>query len=809
MLLSYRPITRLFAYKIMSGLASAVNIRVEMGTATDSQLLQSFAENRSQEAFAQLVARYANLVYSAARRQSCDCEMAQDVTQAVFIILANKAAGLSEKTILAGWLVCTARYAAQNAMKTRARRIRHEQRAAAMRSEQLNPPHEEADDLLPHLDNALSHLPHKDRDVVVLRFLQQMSVAEVSAAIGISEDAAQKRISRALEKLRHIFSTSSIAFSSSALAFVPVHTAPSSLTGSVLTNTFAAAQSASSVSIAHSAMRMMTWIKLQFAGAIAASVILTGGIGTLIVHKSLARSVSAPAPSAVLASNTSPAPSTPADVLRQINQAWMSNDPHLYAKQHLPGTPEEEAYASALGHMLAGRGKFVAAYNAKFPVDKNNPHPGGFSVRDAVPHERLDAAQVTQIDDHTVDIAIPDGMTYHIVLSQGAWHIALQQSMASMYPSDPVKAMKLLSGYLDSQAKVFSETADQISTGKLASAQDVTTVLNAELKKISAGLADMPPAKFILLPNNAFGDTHDSAPGFTCAEDPTVKHYDQPAMLLTATTAKPLADGHAFSQVGVPAWRGKRMLFSVWLKCEDVHSWAGPALVVIAKSGKWESVDFSGNQNLNQPSKFISATTDWTKLQTVADVPDDAKQIMLAVQLKGNGKVWIDDPRIEAVGKGILTTDDQNLHLWSDYSSKYALAMDPNEKRNGHPTIRVTPNRPPTSAHCWIGIDHRQPGNLPGHHLILSAWIKAEKPGSHAFLSMVAAIPGRGVGDQEFDERAGKPYFPLSTEWKKYQVAGDAPVVAQVITQGLFIWGNNKVWVDDFKIEDTEAYDTP
>src|SRR5271154_2787980 len=95
----------------------------------DLNLLREFARNNSEEAFGAIVARHVNLVYSVALRSVRDAHLAEEITQAVFIILARKADSIGDKTILPGWLCRTARYASANALTIQRRRQHHEQEA--------------------------------------------------------------------------------------------------------------------------------------------------------------------------------------------------------------------------------------------------------------------------------------------------------------------------------------------------------------------------------------------------------------------------------------------------------------------------------------------------------------------------------------------------------------------------------------------------------------------------------------------------------------------------------------------------------
>ncbi len=178
--------------------------------APDNRLLRRYAEEGDEEAFAELVHRYVDLVYSIARRLTQqDAALAQEVSQAVFTDLARKAHALTGHPTLSGWLHTSTRYAAHKALRGEQRRRRHEQEASIMQAnDSTTTAGADWEQLQPLLDEAIANLREKDRDVVVLRFFQNKSHREIGDVLGLGEEAARKRVDRALGKTAHPFCAS-------------------------------------------------------------------------------------------------------------------------------------------------------------------------------------------------------------------------------------------------------------------------------------------------------------------------------------------------------------------------------------------------------------------------------------------------------------------------------------------------------------------------------------------------------------------------------------------------------------------------
>ncbi|MGA2854322.1 MAG: sigma-70 family RNA polymerase sigma factor, partial [Verrucomicrobiota bacterium] len=255
----------------------------------DAELLEQFARSESEEAFAELVRRHIALVHSVALRHTDNAQHAQEITQAVFIILARKASLLGSKTVLGGWLYHTARLTAANFRRAEFRRVRREQEAFMQSTLEETPSNNVWQELSPLLEEAMAHLGATDRDAVVLRFFENKSLAEVGMALGLEERAAQKRVNRALEKLRKIFGKRGMAHSAELIAGAisahSVQAAPAALAKAVTAVAVAkgAAAGGSTLTLIKGALKIMAWTKMKMAIVSGAVVLLAAGTTTVAV----------------------------------------------------------------------------------------------------------------------------------------------------------------------------------------------------------------------------------------------------------------------------------------------------------------------------------------------------------------------------------------------------------------------------------------------------------------------------------------------------------------------------------------------
>jgi len=252
----------------------------------DITLLKQYAGG-DESAFSALFERHVHLVYSAVLRQARNQSHAEEVTQAVFILLARKAKSLSPKTVLSGWLYQAARLTTASLIK---REIRRQRREQEVYMQNLTEPDISLwEQISPLLDDAMGRLGEKDRNAIVLRFFENRTPQQVAAALKLNEVTARKRVSRALEKLRTFFAKRGVVLTTAIIAGTisgnSVQAAPAALANSATAVAIAkgVAASTSILTLIKGALKIMAWTKAKT--IVTAALVATVSTGIFEAHQ--------------------------------------------------------------------------------------------------------------------------------------------------------------------------------------------------------------------------------------------------------------------------------------------------------------------------------------------------------------------------------------------------------------------------------------------------------------------------------------------------------------------------------------------
>jgi uncharacterized protein (TIGR03435 family) len=264
------------------------NILIETMSESDNTLIAEFNAHRSEAAFAALVRRHVSLVFATAIRQVGDAGAAEEITQNVFVALAQAARKLGSHPTIAGWLHQTALNKSCEWLRAELRRRKRDQVAVNLEMARA-----EGDavwsPLVPLLDEALLELREADRQAVMLHYLEGRNFQEVGSLLGIGEDAARKRVDRCLDELtsffrRQGFATPALAAGAPLFA-LSSHTAPAGLVASATSAALAAHSTSSTLTLVKGALKIMAWTKAKT--AVTAGIVILIAAGTAITVKEI------------------------------------------------------------------------------------------------------------------------------------------------------------------------------------------------------------------------------------------------------------------------------------------------------------------------------------------------------------------------------------------------------------------------------------------------------------------------------------------------------------------------------------------
>jgi RNA polymerase sigma factor (sigma-70 family) len=479
--------------------------QLDVAALEDDALLRRYTAQNDGQALEQIVRRYSPMVYAAARRQVGDPSLADDVAQCAFVAFARRAGAIRSGAVLGAWLLQTTRFTAANALKAESNRRRYEDAARFHR------PHPEADPaqlaadaedkrrweaMRPVLDRAISRLSARDQSAVILRFFRGFSLSEVAATMGTSEEAARKRVSRALRRLRKILTTlgawpplqpmpqnllcavpnaaaDRADFALAALLSNRAVEAASSQTIAHVALAAKAAGDAARTSILHGVFTMAAGTKLAVASIVGAAVLGAGYAATRLA------SAQTPAPSEPPAA-TQPAATQPATPAEQLAQ-WQDDFEHWTPDESMVAYATHNDSEKAMAHAFAVNGVAIARL-VKLAKEK-----WGDAAEQAVSHACMNdtraddaTAQITVDGDHAKLVFKSDVIQdLLLVRENGAWKMDLDayQQMFAGHVDGVIRA-NLQSG------QIFQKLLADATAGKYATADDLVKDITQQVNLI-------------------------------------------------------------------------------------------------------------------------------------------------------------------------------------------------------------------------------------------------------------------------------------------------------------------------------------
>jgi len=597
----------------------------------DVQLLREYAATGSHRAFAQLLNRNIDLVYAAARRQCRgDSHLADDITQAVFIVLARKAATIRSAQLLPAWLISTTRYTARNAITLEIHRRQREQEAAIMAAtSRSDDPVAGPDAMARLLDEGLAKLGTIDRAAVTMRFLQSRSFREVGAALGVSEEAASKRVSRALGKLRTFFHRRSVILESETLegglARQAEQLAPAALSAAVI--------QAMTVGGATSALAEVT-LKTTTAATkicLVAAVLLVATVGAVVATRNASQgpNFQATAASPAAARALPGSPLVPVD--NEPPNAVVSDQELVFPNSDITpiGGGDSPTYTFGDDEQIK---RLPDSDPSVFIASRNPDAPAGL-----MPGMRGSFVSAADWQGKRVQVSA-------WLKTQNIRHCA-QMSVMVWGPNNLILTSNMDGGRL-----------------KISGSQDwkrISSVLDvpADATRIEFGIklwgggqiwldsfAIAPVPETVPLTNDAIWHLSTHTPAkVLLTNDPSEPRNGHATARIESHVANESAALVRFER-NVEEYRGKTIRLRAMIKSLNVTAGAG----IFAKTGHFDA-QRRFTETATKAALPVRGTKNWMNYTVTLNVPSDADWIEHGIRFDGTGTIWIDDIALEVV----------------------------------------------------------------------------------------------------------------------------------------------------------------